>query len=613
MTRQRKRELLLALSFIALGAHQVHAQPVPPPSIPSKMLGQPNGPAKLDASGTLSSNTVIPTGKSTAQALADVAATAANAAVNTDFRLNNTLLRPVSTRAAYSSDGGPTTNPNFGATSRYFETLPVDWTPMFIEVCYDGYNFGQQSGTNATEADIAAPFPITSGIEVQPLHTINLPFSPTSVNGILKRPLFFNRQRQVTITPGVQTCSDLFYYPWQQQESYYINTFYNPASFQIIYNRQPLSVGGTSAFETTNSHFFNGVKASTSTTPVSTFTAAIALPTSGGFALPLAPFQTINSPGICMVGIGLTGSICDDGSGHFPSGNGLATGSTITYSTGAVTVNATTTLTPNNITFSGYSNFGAAPVDDTLTAPGTNMVSHDSGYGPSSVVGVQLPGLQIALAPRLCAAGDSEDFGHGNAIDSSWSWINYAANGRSVLKVAQVGETAASFASIITSIRRLSSLAGKCDYIIDDYGTNDLANIGVTLSQMQARKSTIWAYEASLLPLGNKGVFPAGMFPRTVTGSDTTPYNSNYGAGNTLWNQLNAWTCAQGQTVYGGFEDIAYAVSVGPGTCTGTGLNQWIAGKSDDKTHPNGGGYQNVGADLAPGGLHAAKVFALTF
>ena len=520
------------------------------------------------------------------------------------------VWRPVSNRTGYPAAAPPSTQQAARPAQmvRLWDQITGRSAVSAIKVCYSDFGAQVIAGGATSEGDPSSGLNVTASVELSPT-VVTGSWAAASTSILI--PVFFNGARLATISPGGTACSDPVFYPFAKNQNFYTRTWYGPS---VVGAPFPVTRGysGTAAFtETINSSYFQGAKFNTATTAATSVTGTIATTGSQVVTLPLVPGS------LQFYGGSITGYANDDGAGTI-TGTGVATGSTVNYTTGAVSLNLLTATAPNSITVLGYGNNGATPPDQTLVPVPTNTNTQFPGavLAPSAILGL-LPAAGPAAPLGILAVGDSIIYGSGNSGDAGQSWVSYAATQVGVIRAGQPSETAATFAQAANSRRRLSLANGLYDRVIEDYGTNDMINASLPLATLQANKLMIWANLATLTPHGARDIYAVPILPRTVSSSSQAPLNGNYGPGTvasgapSLRNAYNAWLCTQVGVTIGGVIDVNAAVENTPATCAGAGDGQWRSlANTSDGTHPNLLGNQAIAAVVGYGGTAASPVFA---
>jgi hypothetical protein len=487
---------------------------------------------------------------------------------------------------------------------RIYETLAGRVPLVGIRIVYT--NIAQATvGGAVTEGDGPTNLTIISSLEVHPTIT-NGTWAVNGGGNFPPIPVYFGGQRQVTIPPGGVVTSDPVYFPFGAGRSIYIRTYHSADGSFVTPTSRTLN---SAVLEYTNNGFFASAVPFSGSSAVTTMTGSL----SGlsGVNLPLV------AGGVAVFGGSITGVIYDNGSGGFATGNGIAAGSTINYTTGAITLNLTVAAVPTAIHSQGYGIAGSNPPDETLTTTTLSDLNNIAQfvYAHSDVIGIiaapsPIPPLGILLV------GDSLLYGSGNT-DNGMSWADYALGGMTGrCKIAQISETAALFVQSQYNQRRLRQAYGRFDRIIEGYGTNDI-NIGQTLAQIQANKLAIWSFLAALCPNGFRGIYAPSVLPRTVSPSNQAPLVAAFGPGTvasgspSIRNAYNAWLFTQVGVTIGGVIDISAAVENAPASQAGSGDGTWkFSTDTSDGTHCTLQGYQKISAMFGYGGTNPNPAFA---
>jgi hypothetical protein len=151
--------------------------------------------------------------------------------------------------------------------------------------------------------------------------------------------------------------------------------------------------------------------------------------------------------------------------------------------------------------------------------------SAEPGYQPASILG-----YPVTSTPIIGGVGDSITAGIGDAHDDvqgqHWGWFERAFANFSRVNIARAGE----FTSTAFNTRSRRKLIEGCTHIMEAYGSNDLALIGqsgTNVSGLQGTKIALWNDLAST---GAK-VYSLTVFPRTAPGANaanTAAARTNY-------------------------------------------------------------------------------------
>lgn len=515
-------------------------------------------------------------------------------AVPPSFTLpGNLLQRHVATRACFPCGFSPDALV-LAQNTRFFDILTSRYAIDQIQVVFCNFGDIVVTGTPiSTEGDNQGAQTISGSLEVNTV-TVNGSGWSLSDGNSLVIPMTFGGSLSAVIPPGGMAICDPINYPFVAGQGVYVNTFVTPASAIQNVATRPLN---PALFEYSDDGWFVTASGTSATA-----TTAISVNVSGqsGVILPIKPGTFAVFSG------GLTAAVTDDGAGNIPATNGVAAGSTINYTTGALVLNLTVAASPAAIQIKGYGKSGVTVINDSMNRPrssvGMNNIASRQHYGPSAIIGR----ANRAAAKKPFAFGlfgDSITWGSGNSVDFGVAWGDYCIAGSAgVVKLAQPSEKASQWATLGTRRRRINLTQSLFDRAIFAYGTNDI-NSGVALATLQANWLAGIGAVAALLPNGINDVWAAAIIPRTVSAASQSPLNANYSsqsvAGGTpsLRNAFNAWIYTQVGVACAGIIDLNTVLENAPATQAGAGDGQHKnLALTFDGTHPNQAGNQAVAA-----------------
>lgn len=523
--------------------------------------------------------------------------------------------------AAIAASVNPRAGMVLQSTNRWWHTLSVrpGALPGRMRIRYQGFGAGTAGNT---EADGIAPITITASVEfnlAQVSNGLSVPYAESASGTQIIRATFNGGQPSVTMPVGSAVVeTDDIVLPFGQITGFYSRTYVESNSVNgegsyyipIGYETDTTKYEGASwgDYQVT---FLTG-NGSTS--------AYSGVPAGCG---PCHPYGvSINGTGIGTSGANLT--LNDLGNGLFPVSGNIASGSSVTYSTGAIAINFV--APPASATVSQVKEYlVSGGTDSTMVSNPTDMHSYTywSGYGPSAIVGTLVPEANVTHKAILIV-GDSIDNGTGNNPTISNGYVE-ACVGQTVgiIKISQPNEAMSLFCQTQYNYRRMKMIRGEFDQVICGHSTNDLGGEGQTLAQLKTSFAAVNALLRPYLANGANAIWWRTMLPRTLSSSSQTPFGSsspNYGPGTvasgspSVRNAWNAWLFAQAAAgVIGGVLDIAAAVELNPASATGAGSGQWAnLNMTFDGTHPNNVGVAAIAAMFGVNGTNPSPAFVVT-
>lgn len=511
------------------------------------------------------------------------------------------LLKPIAIRSTYAMNA-VATQVTIPGTFRQYYQVSARGPVTSISVCY-------LNAVNVSNTEAAGPntLTISSSLELW-LSTTVAPFAYTQ-SGTTLLQFTFRGAATASLIPSALTCSDELAINLASNQSFYIRTYTSAAGSGTFPNIQGLN--GTLQ-ETSNNGSFSTTQSAVGTGAQTSFSGTL----SGlNITLPIVA-GTLRMSGSIPVAT-------DNGSGVL-AGTGISSG-TINYTTGAWTL-VFTVAPANGAVFiaTGLGNAGATPGDETMTAspsdfstPSFNAATVPAylpSYGPNMILG--RIAKTIPQQHSVCLIGDSIISGVGNSDGAAYP--EYSGNQTiGFIRGGQPSETAASFAAVASSFRRMKMLTDHCDRVYGNYGTNDI-NAGSSVAAIEANLLTIWSKLAAILPHGYKDITWSTILPRTVSNASQAPLSAPfYGSGSvasgnpSVRNALNAWICSQVGITIGAILDINTLVEGLSASCTGNGDGTWKSlTYTADGTHFSSTAQKTViPAQFGSTGLTPAPVF----
>lgn len=254
-----------------------------------------------------------------------------------------------------------------------------------------------------------------------------------------------------------------------------------------------------------------------------------------------------------------------------------------TYSTPASSGIVTTNAVSMTAVGEGYEDGGS---DKTTT--GTVSATYGYAYGPSLILGSTPYTLD---APILGGLGDSIMDGLGDG-PLDLGFLSRAAWGQ--LHMAKWGVPGQVSSNVVSARYRSVFMDGVSDMVFMT-GTNDLANVGLTLAQAKTDFLAMWQQYADR----GARVYACTIAPRVTTTdglattANQTPYNSNFAFGSSsLRAQLNDWIRSVPAPLAGYFETADTLE-------TGRNSGYWNSTTGDGGgTHPGTAGYVAMAAAI---------------